>query len=202
MLSSRKRNERDSNVAHLEHPTCSSDILQLVTLKEKWWFGLFLLMWSSLNFPTVSYESFQTFLFSKWLFSKLKLSMTWLDNLSLCWVYFCSRNLENTEKPVYSVKAHSQIINAIDGVGGLGVGEGAPEIVTASRDGKVLESILLYKLGCFIGIFNWVWEKWYHHMWKMLITFQDSVWDNQAPADMLLTLFSAMNEWPWMNGAK
>mgnify|MGYP000754310109 FL=1 len=55
---------------------------------------------------------------------------------------------------MYSVKAHSQIINAIDGVGGLGVGEGAPEIVTASRDGKVLESILLYKLGCFIGIFN------------------------------------------------
>ena len=63
--------------------------------------------------------------------------------LSLCWLYFCSRNLENTEKPVYSVKAHSQIINAIDGVGGLGVGEGAPEIVTASRDGKMLESIFI-----------------------------------------------------------
>ncbi|EDO30763.1 predicted protein [Nematostella vectensis] len=46
-------------------------------------------------------------------------------------------NLENTEKPVYSVKAHTQIINAIDGVGGLGVGEGAPEIVTGSRDGSV-----------------------------------------------------------------
>ena len=50
------------------------------------------------------------------------------------------------------MKAHSQIINAIDGVGGLGIGEGAPEIVTASRDGKMLESILLYRLGCFIGI--------------------------------------------------
>ena len=52
---------------------------------------------------------------------------------------FCNssfRNLENTERPVYSVKAHSQIVNAIDGVGGLGIGEGAPEIVTASRDGK------------------------------------------------------------------
>ncbi|CAF4628854.1 unnamed protein product, partial [Rotaria magnacalcarata] len=28
-------------------------------------------------------------------------------------------------------------INAIDGVGGLGIGEGAPEIATASRDGRV-----------------------------------------------------------------
>lgn len=46
-------------------------------------------------------------------------------------------NLENTDRPVYSVKAHSQIVNAIDGVGGLGIGEGAPEIVTASRDGSV-----------------------------------------------------------------
>ena len=49
---------------------------------------------------------------------------------------FWCRNLENTQRPVYSVKAHSQIINAIDGVGGLGIGEGAPEIVTASRDGN------------------------------------------------------------------
>ena len=34
-------------------------------------------------------------------------------------------------------QAHAEIINAIDGVGGLGVGEGAPEIVTGSRDGVV-----------------------------------------------------------------
>ncbi|XP_031554610.1 WD repeat-containing protein 92-like [Actinia tenebrosa] len=46
-------------------------------------------------------------------------------------------DLENTDRPIYSVKAHSQIINAIDGVGGLGIGEGAPEIVTGSRDGSV-----------------------------------------------------------------
>ncbi|XP_033095163.1 WD repeat-containing protein 92 isoform X2 [Trachypithecus francoisi] len=39
--------------------------------------------------------------------------------------------------PVYSVKGHKEIINAIDGVGGLGIGEGAPEIVTGSRDGTV-----------------------------------------------------------------
>lgn len=37
---------------------------------------------------------------------------------------------------MYSVKAHKEIINCIDGVGGLGIGEGAPEIVTGSRDGK------------------------------------------------------------------
>ena len=38
---------------------------------------------------------------------------------------------------MYSVKGHSEIINAIDSVGGLGVGEGAPEIATAGRDGTV-----------------------------------------------------------------
>lgn len=41
------------------------------------------------------------------------------------------------ELPVYSVKAHKEIINAIDGVGGY-IGEGAPEIVTASRDGMCI----------------------------------------------------------------
>ncbi|WAR18493.1 WDR92-like protein, partial [Mya arenaria] len=46
-------------------------------------------------------------------------------------------NLEALEVPVYSVKGHSEIINCIDGVGGLGIGEGAPEIVTGSRDGSV-----------------------------------------------------------------
>ncbi|CAF4349567.1 unnamed protein product, partial [Adineta steineri] len=35
------------------------------------------------------------------------------------------------------VKGHTEIINAIDAIGGLGVGEGAPEIATASRDGRV-----------------------------------------------------------------
>ncbi|KAM4692783.1 LOW QUALITY PROTEIN: dynein axonemal assembly factor 10 [Discoglossus pictus] len=39
--------------------------------------------------------------------------------------------------PIYSVKGHKEIINSIDGVGGLGIGEGAPEIVTGSRDGTV-----------------------------------------------------------------
>jgi hypothetical protein len=36
---------------------------------------------------------------------------------------------------MYVAKGHSQIINAIDGCGGLGIGGGAPEIATGSRDG-------------------------------------------------------------------
>jgi hypothetical protein len=48
------------------------------------------------------------------------------------------RDLEKIEKPIYSVKGHKEIINAIDGVGGLGIGEGAPEIATASRDGILI----------------------------------------------------------------
>uniref|UniRef100_H2YR18 Rae1 protein homolog n=1 Tax=Ciona savignyi TaxID=51511 RepID=H2YR18_CIOSA len=43
----------------------------------------------------------------------------------------------DTMKTTYSTDAHSEIINSIDGVGGLGIGEGAPEIVTGSRDGSV-----------------------------------------------------------------
>ncbi len=46
------------------------------------------------------------------------------------------RNLEMPEVPLYTVKAHKEIVNSIDGVGGLGIGDGAPEIVTGSRDGK------------------------------------------------------------------
>jgi len=38
--------------------------------------------------------------------------------------------------PVFQVKGHTSIINAIDGIGGLNVGSGAPEIVTGSRDGQ------------------------------------------------------------------
>lgn len=49
------------------------------------------------------------------------------------------------------MKAHKEIINSIDGVGGLGIGEGAPEIVTGSRDGKhfffFLRHIFILALG-------------------------------------------------------
>ncbi|XP_049592865.1 dynein axonemal assembly factor 10 [Syngnathus scovelli] len=46
-------------------------------------------------------------------------------------------NLEEPNIPVYSVKAHKEIVNCIDAVGGLNIGDGAPEIVTGSRDGTV-----------------------------------------------------------------
>ncbi len=48
------------------------------------------------------------------------------------------------ETPLYSVKAHKEIINSIDGIGGLGIGEGAPEIATASRDGIVTFKNYMY----------------------------------------------------------
>ncbi len=41
-----------------------------------------------------------------------------------------------TGKIFYSVKAHEALVNCIDGIGGLDVGNGAPEIVTGGRDGK------------------------------------------------------------------
>lgn len=46
-------------------------------------------------------------------------------------------DLERLDVPVYSAQAHSSIINAIDGCGGLGIGGGAPEILTGGRDGCV-----------------------------------------------------------------
>jgi len=46
-------------------------------------------------------------------------------------------NLEHMDLPVFSVKAHNSMVNCIDGLGGLGIGYGAPEIVTGGRDGAV-----------------------------------------------------------------
>ncbi|KAH0952386.1 hypothetical protein HN011_009777 [Eciton burchellii] len=46
-------------------------------------------------------------------------------------------NLEDPSIPVYTTKAHTQIINTIDGVAGTSIGCGAPELVTGSRDGSV-----------------------------------------------------------------
>lgn len=46
-------------------------------------------------------------------------------------------DLENLSKPIWSVQGHSLIVNSMDGCGGLGVGSGAPELVTGSRDGTV-----------------------------------------------------------------
>lgn len=63
-----------------------------------------------------------------------KLIKSWLYFHKICLGLF--RDLENWHAPVYSVKGHQEIINCIDGCGGLGIGEGAPEIVTGSRDGE------------------------------------------------------------------
>ena len=47
-------------------------------------------------------------------------------------------DLERTDRAVWSApKAHSKLINCLDGCGGLGVGGGAPELVSCSRDGCV-----------------------------------------------------------------
>eukprot|EP00041_Stephanoeca_diplocostata_P008006 m.114948 g.114948 ORF g.114948 m.114948 type:complete len:359 (-) comp17130_c0_seq2:395-1471(-) len=46
-------------------------------------------------------------------------------------------DLENMTAPVFQVKAHDTIVNCIDGCGGMGIGHGAPEIVTGGRDGCV-----------------------------------------------------------------
>eukprot|EP00471_Norrisiella_sphaerica_P012014 CAMPEP_0184503658 /NCGR_PEP_ID=MMETSP0113_2-20130426/52024_1 /TAXON_ID=91329 /ORGANISM="Norrisiella sphaerica, Strain BC52" /LENGTH=356 /DNA_ID=CAMNT_0026893199 /DNA_START=357 /DNA_END=1427 /DNA_ORIENTATION=- len=46
-------------------------------------------------------------------------------------------DLNNMKKAVFSVQAHSGIVHCIDGVGGLNIGGGAPEIVTGGHDGCV-----------------------------------------------------------------
>ncbi|CAH1400146.1 unnamed protein product [Nezara viridula] len=46
-------------------------------------------------------------------------------------------DIEHMKDPLYSVDAHKEIINSIDGFGGQTVGCGAPEIVTGGRDGFV-----------------------------------------------------------------
>ncbi|CAG0897899.1 unnamed protein product [Darwinula stevensoni] len=46
-------------------------------------------------------------------------------------------DIESLKEPVYTAKAHADIVNAIDGVAGLGIGVGAPEVVTGGRDGTV-----------------------------------------------------------------
>lgn len=60
------------------------------------------------------------------------------------------------ETPVYTVKAHKEIVNCIDGVGGLGVGDGAPEIVTGSRDG---ESTFVFICSAYCNIFQSIMER-------------------------------------------
>ena len=49
----------------------------------------------------------------------------------------CTWDLERLSTPLTTIKAHDQIINTMDGCGGIGVQNGPPEIATGSRDGTV-----------------------------------------------------------------
>ena len=46
-------------------------------------------------------------------------------------------DLGRQDAPLYHVKGHNGIINAVDGIGGQTTGYGAPELVTGGRDGCV-----------------------------------------------------------------
>ena len=46
-------------------------------------------------------------------------------------------DLNRLDQIVFSQQAHLSCVNCIDGCGGLGVGYGAPEILTGGRDGCV-----------------------------------------------------------------
>jgi WD40 repeat protein len=46
-------------------------------------------------------------------------------------------DIEDTTLPVYSVKAHKELINCVAGIGGQNIGCGAPELATCGRDGIV-----------------------------------------------------------------
>mmetsp|Transcript_5286 Transcript_5286/g.10103 ORF Transcript_5286/g.10103 Transcript_5286/m.10103 type:complete len:358 (-) Transcript_5286:33-1106(-) len=46
-------------------------------------------------------------------------------------------DLEKPEKPLFDCQGHSSMINCIDGIGGLNIGGGAPELVTGGHDGCV-----------------------------------------------------------------
>lgn len=46
-------------------------------------------------------------------------------------------DMQTPKAAIYSTQAHASIVNAIDGCGGPARGYGAPELVTAGRDGCV-----------------------------------------------------------------
>ena len=45
--------------------------------------------------------------------------------------------MDHWDEAIMDVKAHTSIVNAIDGCGGQAKGYGAPELVTSGRDGAV-----------------------------------------------------------------
>ena len=46
-------------------------------------------------------------------------------------------DLEAAELPIWSTTGHQGLVNCMDGIGGLDIGYGAPEIATGGRDGSV-----------------------------------------------------------------
>ena len=52
-------------------------------------------------------------------------------------------DLERPEVAVYSQQAHTSIINAIDGCGGMDIGNGAPEIVTGRCRFRITANFLI-----------------------------------------------------------
>lgn len=76
--------------------------------------------------------------------------------------------------PVYTVKAHKEILNSIDGVGGLAIGDGAPEIVTGSRDGKSINSSVQLKPFQCNGIKEITYIKKFAEMSHSLLHYRDS----------------------------
>lgn len=46
-------------------------------------------------------------------------------------------DIERMDRPTFSAQGHDGLVNCIDGVGGLNIGCGAPELVTGGRDGCV-----------------------------------------------------------------
>lgn len=65
------------------------------------------------------------------------------------------RDFERPDVPAYSCSAHKEIINCIDGVGGLSSGCGAPEIVTGSRDGQYSGVCEFFSVNSVTAISSW-----------------------------------------------
>ena len=76
---------------------------------------------------------------------------------------------------MYCANGHEEIINAIDGCGGINIGGGAPEVVTGSRDGQLHNAFPLSfslcmgycLLACSTSSMNVVESNWGHRFEPM-----------------------------------
>lgn len=60
-------------------------------------------------------------------------------------------DLEHTDKAIMDVKAHTSIVNAIDGCGGQAKGYGAPELVTSGEGKPCARCLFFYFFPLFFG---------------------------------------------------